>query len=380
MLARAIDMPLLRAGLVAVLVLAAGAANAALTSVEKQSGDDLYAAGASVEISQPVPGDAVLAGGSILITADITQDVLAAGGSITLTRSVGDDMRAAGGSITITDRIGGDTILAGGNLNLAPGSEVGGNAWLAGGVLHLSGRIHGDVDAAGGEVVINGKLDGDARILADSLEIQSGAEVQGTVDYRGPRPAQVATGAKIGKLVYTKERFKGHGVSFAGRLVASLVVFLSLAVCTLLFGWAMPNVSREAAGNAGGRMLLSLGVGLLTVVAVPIVASILFALMLTTPLAIILLASYAVLLATGCFVVILCLAGWLRNRFLANRGEGAGTYILSVLGAAAVYWLVSLVPYIGIPVILLAFVTGAGALVLLAARLYRRPWEFGDND
>lgn len=369
-----------RTALVAFVILATVPAGAASTSVEKQSGDDFYAAGASVQVSRPVAGDAVVAGGSVLITADVTQDVLAAGGTITLTRAVHDDIRAAGGSITITDRIGGDAILAGGNLNLAPGSQVEGNAWLAGGVLHLSGTIHGDVEAAGGEVVISGNLDGDARILADSLEIQSGAQIQGTVDYRGPRPAQVAEGAKVGKLVYTKHRFEGRGVPFMGRLVASLLVFVSLAVCTLLFAWLMPNVSREAADNSRGRMLLSLGTGLLAVIATPIVASVLFALLVTAPLGVVLLASYVVLLATGCFVALACLAGWLRDKLMANRGEGTGTYILSVLGAAAIYWLVSVVPFIGVPVVLLAFVTGAGALVLLAARMYRQPDFPYDND
>lgn len=369
-------MTRLRAMTAVLLVLVAIPAGAAQTSVQKQSGEDFYSAGASVQVAQRVAGDAVLAGGTILIAGNVAQDVLAAGGTITLTRAVEDDVRAAGGSITAADRIGGDAIMAGGSVTLAPGSEVGGNAWMAGGVLHLSGTVHGDVEAAGGEVVIGGRVDGNVRILADSLEIQSTASVEGTVDYRGPRPARVADGARIGGMVYTEHRFEGPGVPLLGALIASLLIFLSLAVCTLVFTWLLPNVSREAARNTRSRILPSLGVGLLTVVVTPMVASALFVLVVTTPLAVVLLAAYVILLATGCFVAVACLAGWLRTRLLAKLRAGTGVYLLSVLGAALVYWIVALVPLAGVVVVLLAFITGAGGLILLASRLYKQSNNF----
>lgn len=355
------------------LALAASSAGAEQTSVQKLSGEDLYAAGASVQVSQPVAGDAVLAGGSVLIAGTVAADVLAAGGTVTLAQAVEDDVRAAGGSITATDRIGGDAIMAGGSVTLGPGSDVGGNAWIAGGVVHLSGTVHGDVEAAGGEVVISGRMDGNARILADSLEIQSTAVVEGTVDYRGPQPARVEDGARIGRMEYTKHRFERPGVPLLGVLVASLVVFLSLAVCTLIFCWLLPNISRRAAENARGRMLSSLGVGLLALIVTPVVASALFVLVVTTPLAVVLLAAYVIFLVAGCFVAIACLAQWLRARFLAQRGESAGIHLLAVLGAALSGWIVALVPVAGALIVLLAFITGAGGLILLAARLYRQP-------
>jgi len=355
------------------LVVLAGAAGAVQTSVQKQSGDDLYAAGASVQVSQPVAGDAVVAGATVLFTGEVAQDVLAAGGSVTVTRAVADDIRAAGGSITVTDRIGGDAVLAGGSVTLAPGSTVAGNVWTAAGVVHLSGAVEGDVEAAGGEVIVGGRIDGDANILAESLEVRAGAVITGTLHHRGPRPPSIAEDAEVGEVVYTERRFEGRGISWLGGLFALLLVMLSLAVCTLLLVWLMPNVSREAARNSRARMLLSLGVGLLTVIATPLIASALFTLVLTTPIAVALLASYVVVLIGGSLVAVACLGAWIRDRFMSGRGEGAGRYALSVLAAALVYGIVALIPFIGVLIVLLAFVTGVGGLILVAARLYKKP-------
>jgi hypothetical protein len=347
---------------------------AAETSVEQRSGDDLYSAGASVQVSEATAGDAVLAGGTVLVTGTVSQDVLAAGGSITLTGAVEDDIRAAGGSITVTDAVGGDAILAGGSVTLARASGVGGNAWVAGGVLRLSGAISGDLRAAGGEVVLGGRIDGNADVYSESLEVLPGTVIAGTLHYRGPQPAVVADDAEIGNLQYTEsDGFDRPAVSILGGLLAALLVFLSLAVCALIYLWLLPGLSREAAGNARDRMLLSLGVGVLTVLLTPMLAAVLFALLVTAPIAIALFAAYVVALVLGALTTVACLGHWLRDRFLSGRGDGAGTTVISVLLAGVAFWVVGLVPFIGALVVMLAFTTGIGGLILAATRLYKKP-------
>jgi len=352
---------------------AATAANGAQTTVEKRSGDDLYAAGASVQVSQPVAGDTVVAGGSVLVTGEVDQDILAAGGSVTITRAVADDIRAAGGTITITDRVGGDAIVGGGTVTLAAGSRVGGNAWAAGGVVHLSGAVDGDVEAAGGEVIVSGRISGDARILADSLVVQPGAVITGTLRHSGPRPASIADEADIGEVIYTERRLERPDISWLGGIFAALVVFISFWVCALLLAWLFPNVCREAADNARDRILASLGAGALTVVVTPILAAALLVLVVTIPAAVALLAAWVVVLIAGVLVAVACLGNWIRGRFMAQRGSGAGVYALATLAAALVYWLLAMVPVAGTVLLLLAFTTGAGGLILTAARMYKQP-------
>jgi membrane protein implicated in regulation of membrane protease activity len=77
-------------------------------------------------------------------------------------------------------------------------------------------------------------------------------------------------------------------------------------------------------------------------------------------------------LATGCFIAVACLGSWIRTRLLPAGGEGAGFYLISILAGALAYWVVALIPFVGVLIVLLAFATGAGGLVLLAARLYKR--------
>lgn len=362
-------------GTVLILLAAATAplCGATETTVTQKSGGDVYSAGASVQVDEPVAGDAVLAGGTILLTESVAQDVLAAGGSLTLTGRIDDDLRAAGGSITVTDNIGGDAILAGGTVTFSAGSVVGGNAWVAGGVLRLSGTVQRDIRAAGGEVVISGTVNGDADIYSESLEVRPGTVIDGTLHYRGPNPPKIAEDARIGEVVYTKGAgFERPGMSIVSGLLASLVFFLSLAVCALLLAWLVPNMSREAANHARTRMLASLGVGILTVIVTPIVVAVLFALLVTGPLGVALVAAYILVLVLGALIAVSCLGGWLRRRFMAARSEGAGVQILSVLVAALVYWLVGLVPFIGAVIVMLAFVTGVGALILSTSRLYKQ--------
>lgn len=346
---------------------------AAETAVEQRSGGDMYAAGVSVEAAGPVEGDAVLAGGTVLVTGPVAQDVLAAGGSLTLTGPVQDDVRAAGGSITLTDRVGGDAIVAGGTVTLATSSVVDGNAWLAGGVLRLTGSISGDLRAAGGEIIVDGRVDGDADVYAESLEIRPGTVIAGRLHYRGPRPAVIAEGAQVGEVVYTESRaLERPGVSRLGGLLASLVFFLSLAVSALLVGWLTPGACRKAIDNARHQMLLSLGVGVLTAIVTPLLVAVLFVLVLTGPVAAVLVAAYVAALVLGALTAVACFADWLRERFWSARGEGAGIRIVAMLAAALVFWLVGLVPFIGAIIVILAFTTGLGGLILLATRLYKQ--------
>lgn len=177
--------------------------------------DDLYVAAEEIFIDGIVEGDLVAAGGYIEVNGRVAGDVILTGGGIMINGAIEDDARLAGGGITIAGAISDDLFVAGGGpfwpggpampirvgersiaggVQLANSASVGGDAYIVGGEGSINGAIEGDLFSGMGALVFAGRVDGDAQLYGQSLQVRDSARVKGTLRYGSDDAAVIPAG------------------------------------------------------------------------------------------------------------------------------------------------------------------------------------------
>jgi cytoskeletal protein CcmA (bactofilin family) len=182
-------------------------------------GEDFAVFGGSIEVDVEVGGDIRIAGGSVTAAGSAAGDGEFAGGSVELEMDIGGDAEFAAGYVRYDGVIDGQLDTAVGVLEMLQTSTVNGSADLTGQTLTLRGRILGDLDALAEEVVISGQVDGDIDIEAEHLVIESGAVINGRIEYAGPHQPEISPDAVLANdIEYTLQEldFDWDGDQFDG--------------------------------------------------------------------------------------------------------------------------------------------------------------------
>jgi hypothetical protein len=333
--------------------------------VMRERGSDLFVAGNSPNVAQPVKGDLFAAGGDLRIAAPVQGDLLAAGGTLRVDGAAGQDVYAAGGQVALEGTIARNARVAGGNLSLGPQARIGGNASLVGRRVEVLGAIGGYLQAAGGQVLIDGPVGGDVDVAAGALELGARARIAGKLRYRGAEPlkqdaaAQVAGGIeRLEMPPRHKERQRG-----AGRAALGLWT-LGLMVLAAVLAFALPGASARVLETARTRLGWSLLAGLIALATIPLAVVILLATVIGVPLALLGLIDYFALLLVGYVAGGAALGDAALRRWLAARAAQRGWRALfAALGVLAI-GVLALIPWIGWLIALLALLAGMGAMVL----------------
>ena len=332
--------------------------------------DDIYLAGAQVDLYATVNGDAVIAGGQLNLEGDINADVIAAGGSISLRGSVADDARLAGGEIRVAGRVGDDLVAAGGRIHISPVARIGGRAWMSGGELRIDGQVVEELRASGGRVVITGVVNGNVELWADEIVIEDTAVISGNMHYKSSHEANIANGARIeGEVRHTPVETDMKPV-VASVIFAALAVLLSIIITAVVLYLLFPNFSLRVSQSLRNQPWLSLGVGLAVFAGVPLLSVILFSTAIGVWLALMLLAIYLVMLLAGYFTGALFVgnAGLdMLKKTEVSKALRATALALAIFALAVI----NLVPLLGSLVNWAVLLAGVGALSRQLYQAYR---------
>lgn len=346
-------------------------------SVHRQGGD-VFLAGGTPSIVEPVAGDLFIAGGSMDVEAPVAGDVFAIGGRLQVTGEVGQSLHVLGGQIDVRSRIGRNLRVAGGQLELSAPGRVVGNVSALGGQLRLRGPVQGHLMVAGGRVLIDGPVAGDVTATSGELTLGPNARIGGRLSYRSSEalradPAAVVAGG-IERLPLPTARDDGHwdrdhpgpGPGVPGGIGAAWTVGLMVLAGALLAALpgALAATSRTARARGGASLLL----GFALVVCVPVAALVLLVTIVGIPLALFGLALYLAALPLAYVVGAVgigdcALARWQAAR-AAHRGWRFAAACLVLLVLALTGW----VPFVGWVAGGLVLLLGLGAIVLQLVR------------
>jgi cytoskeletal protein CcmA (bactofilin family) len=332
------------------------------TLVERDLGGDHSAAGCPVRVDKPVQGDVFLAGCSIDVEGAVDGDALVAGGTVRLGAPIGQSLYAAGGQLFVNANVARNARIAGGQVALGSRSQVAGNVVVAGGNVRIEGAVKGYVRAAGGRVLINGPVDGDVVATAGKVELGPNARIGGQLRYasreeiKRDAAAHVQGGVQRMQVPDQAERSVGR----RGGWVWSIGLML---IAAALVG-AFPGFYARVAETLRARGWMSLLLGFVALVCIPVAALIMMFTLIGVPLALLAIALYLALLLVGYVSTGIGLGAWVLARLKADRAEAKWRRIgAAVLGVLAIS-LLGRLPYAGGFVVFAALLIGLGAVRL----------------
>ncbi|MFZ5365248.1 MAG: hypothetical protein ACOZBH_03605 [Patescibacteria group bacterium] len=321
--------------------------------------ENFFAAGQNVELAGHFTKDVYVWGNVVNISGKVDGDVIVGGSYVRISGDVAGNVRAAGSNVEIGAKVGKNCTLAGASLMINENASIGWDLLAAGGLVSLNGPVAGDVGIAGGDIRINAPIGGKLNVKVDregKFTLGKNSSVGKDVNYWWHNDLMKEDGAvvngNINKILPAYEKQSGHKQSSAitGYVGMKLFSFAALLVIGLLLVALFGKFFQKVIGRNLDKFGVSLGIGFLILIVVPIAFIILMITIIGIPLALVSLAVYVVLLylakvfasvSVGTFVLSKLMKGKKPDRYLAFL---IGLVILSLIGliplVGGLIWLV----------------------------------------
>lgn len=290
------------------------------------------------------------------------------GGDVNISEAVRGPLVAVGGDVRVTAPVSGRMHIAGGDVKIASSAPVTGDVNVAAGDLTVDGSINGNLHAAGGSVKINSIITGDASIAAGKLELGPAARIQGKLTFRGNDLRQDPAAQVVGGI----ERHEGsrhwHQHMTGERFLHGWLWTAGLMVLAAFIAAALPGASDRMARELRERPGVTLLLGLVSVVTIPVAAVLLMITIIGVPIGVLAILVYAVLLLVGYVWLAVIVGGMLLDRVKPQTTALAGWRVgMAMLAMLAIALLVRL-PYVGDLTHFVAVVIGVGMIVAVMFR------------
>jgi len=257
-------------------------------------------------------------------------------------------------------------------------SQVEGNVNIFGGNADIAGTVTGDLQIVGGNVDLrsSGNIEGDMIKVGGQLNRDSGAVIGGretTMNLPFIRDPNDQLEVRVEPDFGDGDRDRGPFGWFWNLLGGIFGLFLAAVIVVIAMGIAAiaPANMTLASGVATASWLVSGAVGALTLIAVPIVASLLIITLCLSPFGLLLLVLYAAGILAGWSVS----ARLLGERIMRAVNRSDWSLVGQTLAGAVLLALLGGVPIIGGLIGFAATALGLGALVLTRAGTRTYPLE-----
>jgi cytoskeletal protein CcmA (bactofilin family) len=319
---------------------------------------DLFVGGEIVRIDGDVNGDVFVWSQSAIIDGHVAGDVFAFGQDVRINGRVDGNVRSWSQDLAVNGAVGRNVMAFCSTAVVDRKGTVGGSFTVAGGQVELNGPISRDILGSIGSIEMNNLVGGNVRIKSRDITIGSSADLRGTVSYRGDKPPQIESGAKVAGPVqaifeeHIPEYKRAHAYwHFAFHWAAAFLFGLVLMLVVPAFFGDVVRMSNKPWVSGGIGILVLPGVFVAALVACITLVGL--AVGITTFL------MYAIAIySTQVFVGV-----WIGERIL---GEGFKTGAL--LGRLAlgllILGLLKIIPWVGGFVLFAQLIWGLGAIGL----------------
>lgn len=339
---------------------------------------NVYRAGELVQIDGTVEGDLIVAAETVKINGTVTGDVIAAAGRVVIAGPVLGDVRVAAGEVDVDGVIGKNFNAAAGTVRFSKQSAVGYEALVFAGELDMDGLIKSDLRGAVGSAVLSGSVNHDVWLKAERIILQPTSVIGGNLSYASPVAAQVMSGALVkGEVNFEAFEPQQQEVGAAAGIALGLFLFFVvmkwlgfwlLALCII---WLLPKKLEKSMRELDHGVWPALGIGLLTLIGVPVASLIIALTVAGAPIAMALFTLYVLAVMFGKIIVSTYVGEWIIRQFTNRHWRGVSLVWSSLLGITLLY-IVTLIPFIGWMVSALALSLGVGALLQFERHELRR--------
>jgi hypothetical protein len=288
-----------------------------------------------------------------------------------LARGLADDRVVFGDNFTLRngETQDGNLVVFGGNVVMETGSRVTGDVVLMGGNLSSDGTVEGNIVGLGAVVSLGetAVVEGDITTIGANLERAEGARIEGQVfsNLNSPLTFSFPAGVRVPRF---DVRFS-PALNAAG-FILKVFLWAALAVLLVLF---LPVHTRRVSQTAITQPLIAGGLGLLTVVALPVLVLALAITILLIPVSLLVVALAALAWIFGLIALGLevgdRLARLLNQEWAPALAAGIGTFALILV----LNGIQQVVPCVGWIAPAIAGIVGLGAVLLTRFGLQTYP-------
>jgi len=333
--------------------------------------DDVYVVGPSSTFGGEISGDAVALSRLIESDSSIAADTLFIGESVSLRGSVADDARILAETVLVSGTVKDDLIIFAAKVLVLPSAHIGGNLYIVGGDVEVRGAVAGDVRLYAGAARVSATV---GRTLETWGRVELGEHTvigRDFISHTREKPV-VPVSAKIaGDTVHDERGGAAIGISvlpaFMGGLF-SLHALMALALGFFLFFLAKDRTEEvllDVLPQFGKRLVR----GLLVLFVMPVAITVLFGSVVGIPVALVLLALFAVLVITSSVFGGIMLGAW-SERVFFKRSAFPLTYRPVLIGIILLSLIVAL-PVVGAVVHLFLMFAAAGSISTVFYRHFR---------
>ena len=320
--------------------------------------DDLYAVGTNISISGTIHGDLVAAGSNISVDGTVTGDVIAAGNTIAIRGQVGGTVRAAGNTLVLDGKVTNDLLFAGNEVTILSNGRVGRDAVIGSANATITGQIGRDLQAGSTNLKLDGGVGGNVLATVDRLQLTDRATIGGNLKYTSKNEAQIANTSSVKGSTERVTPDNGRAPLVTGP--AALVIewlkgLIGLLILGILVVFFFPGFARRAGEALVRSPWLTLAIGALVLIGLPILAIVFFA------VGALIGGWWIGFVVLSLFVVVLALS-------IPVAAVGVGGAILRMTRRPVPVWLALFIGLIAL--LLIALIPILGGLVIFCALLF----------
>lgn len=296
------------------------------------------------------------------LSDNVSGNVFLAGSEITISSSyiAGDLFVAASNSVTIKE----DTVIDGNVYIAAQTVNIEGTiyrtAYIAGKIINMKSASSVEYDAylAGEKIVLEGSFDRNAYIFAETLEVKDSASVEKNLEYEAESEAAIPEGAVRGEVKFNRitvekarsEVILDYVIKMLESLIFTLVVFIFVSLISKKFTYK----SQELLGKHPFR---TVGIGLFSLIIIPILAVLLLIFGATAKLGLSLIPIFITILLIANSITAIAFAS-----LLCARRDGMKIPIVVPI-MAVIIWAAEAIPVIGVLIEFVSILLGIGILM-----------------
>jgi hypothetical protein len=325
--------------------------------------EDVYVAATSGRVEGTIDGDLVITAGDLSIAGTVTGNVLAlTSGTVRLEQGgvIEGSLRTITPQVQIDGEIGRDLFVTGIATGVGSTGVIGRDVIMFGGTLSIDGGVGRDVRGRLLNASVSGTVGRDIDLAVQRLVVDSSASVDGDVLYRSTNTALISDGTVSGQIVQLPAQ--SNFVFGVILMIANVVGFLAFVVSGFVLLWLFRSTGAAAIEAVEKHPFKTGLIGLLSLIAAPLLVLFFAFTLVGLPLAVVLLVALLLALVFGPIPAV----GAVGDLILRRKGGLFGGFLLG-----AVLWRLGiwLIPFVGALIYLAGLIWGVGGWVLAAWRL-----------
>ena len=327
--------------------------------------DTLMAFGQTIEIDGNVLGDLFAFGQSVVIRGSIEGNLITAAQTVTISGDIGGTVIGAGQTVNVSSAQIGRNLFGFGNVvNAADTTSIEQNAMVfSGQVANMAGPIGRDLYSFGTQVEIGSEIGGNLRTFGPNVSILGPARIGGDFEANTPNenglsisPGATIVGEQTVNLSAAPEQQNKY--ANPGWYGSQLLRFVTAFITGLVILMLVPGL-RGVAITGIGNGFATAGIGLVALVATPLIALLSLIIVIGAPLGVFTVFLYLASLYLSKIV----LAFFVARKFFESRGNPRHFALTLAAGLAMLIIVINL-PYIGGILNFVFMIAGLGLIVM----------------